>query len=84
MCYQLQGEMEGAKNSFQASLRIAEQELTENHRFKIYAMTQMAFWFKKNGNPEEAEEWKQKALTMRDTLRLPDHQPPNKFLLDKI
>ena len=84
VCYQLQGEMEGAKNSFQASLRIAEQELTENHRWKIYAMTQMAFWCKKNGNSEKAEEWKQKALTMRDTLRLPDHQPPNKFLLDKI
>ena len=84
VCYQLQGEMEGAKNSFQASLRIAEQELTENHRWKIYAMTQMAFWYKKNGNSEKAEEWKQKALTMRDTLRLPDHQPPNKFLLDKI
>ena len=84
VCYQLQGEMEGAKNSFQASLRIAEQELTENHRWKIYAMTQMAFWFKKNGNPEEAKEWKQKALTMSDTLQLPDHQPPNKFLLDKI
>ena len=84
VCYQLQGEMEAAKNSFQASLRIAEQELTENHRWKIYAMTQMAFWFKKNGNPEEAKEWKQKALTMSDTLQLPDHQPPNKFLLDNI
>lgn len=84
VCYQLQGDMEGAKNSFQASLRIAEQELTENHRLKIYAMTQMAFWFKKNGNPEEAEEWKQKALTMSNTLQLPDHQPPNKFLLHKI
>ena len=84
VCYQLQGEMEGAKKSFQASLRIAEQELTENHRWKIYAMTQMAFWYKKNGNSEKAEEWKQKALTMRDILQLPDHQPPNKFLLDKI
>ena len=84
VCYQLQGEMEGAKNSFQASLRIAEQELTENHRWKIYVMTQMAFWYKKNGNSEKAEEWKQKALTMRDILQLPDHQPPNKFLLDKI
>ena len=84
VCHQLQGEMEGAKNSFQASLRIAEQELTENHRWKIYAMTQMAFWYKKNGNSEKAEEWKQKALTMRDILQLPDHQPPNKFLLDKI
>ena len=84
VCYQLQGEMEGAKNSFQASLRIAEQELTENHRWKIYAMTQMAFWFKKNGNPEKAKEWKQEALTMSNTLQLPDDQPPNKFLLDKI
>ena len=42
--------------------------------------------FKKNGKQkeEEAKEWKQKALTMSDTLQLPDHQPPNKFLLDKI
>ena len=84
VCYQFQGDMEGAKNLFQASLRIAEQELTENHRLKIYAMTQMAFWYKKNGNPEEEEEWKQKALTMSNTLQLPDHQPPNKFLLHKI
>ena len=84
VCYQFQGQMEDAKSLFQASLKIAEQELTENHRWKIYAMTQMAFWFKKNGNPEEAKEWKQKALTMSDTLQLPDHQPPNKFLLDKI
>ena len=84
VCYQFQGQMEDAKSLFQASLKIAEQELTENHRWKIYAMTQMAFWFKKNGNPEEAEEWKQKALTMSNTLQLPVHQPPNKFLLDKI
>ena len=84
VCYQFQGQMEDAKSLFQASLKIAEQELTENHRWKIYAMAQMAFWFKKNGNPEEAKEWKQKALTMSDTLQLPDHQPPNKFLLDKI
>ena len=84
VCYQFQGQMEDAKSLFQASLKIAEQELTENHRWKIYAMTQMAFWFKKNGNPEEAKEWKQKALTMSDTLQLPDHQPPNKFLLDNI
>ena len=84
VCYQLQGDMEGAKKSFQASLRIAEQELTENHRWKIYAMTQMAFWFKKNGNPEKAKELKQEALTMSNTLQLPDDQPPNKFLLDKI
>ena len=84
VCYQFQGQMEDAKSLFQESLEIAEKELTENHRWKIYAMTQMAFWFKKNGNPEEAKEWKQKALTMSDTLQLPDHQPPNKFLLDKI
>ena len=84
VCYQFQGEMEDAKSLFQASLRIAKQELTENHRWKIYAMTQMAFWFKKNGNPEKAEEWKQEALTMSNTLQLPDDQPPNKFLLDKI
>ena len=84
VCYQFQGEMEDAKSLFQASLRIAKQELTENHRWKIYAMTQMAFWFKKNGNPEKAKEWKQEALTMSNTLQLPDDQPPNKFLLDKI
>ena len=84
VCYQFQGEMEDAKSLFQASLRIAKQELTENHRWKIYAMTQMAFWFKKNGNPEKAKEWKQEALTMSNTLQLPDDQPPNKFLLHKI
>ena len=84
VCYQFQGEMEDAKSLFQASLRIAKQELTENHRWKIYAMTQMAFWFKKNGNPEKAKELKQEALTMSNTLQLPDDQPPNKFLLDKI
>ena len=84
VCYQFQGQMEDAKSLFQESLEIAEKELTENHRWKIYAMTQMAFWYKKNGNSEKAEEWKQKALTMRDILQLPDHQPPNKFLLDKI
>ena len=84
VCYQFQGKMEDAKSLFQASLRIAKQELTENHRWKIYAMTQMAFWFKKNGNPEKAKELKQEALTMSNTLQLPDDQPPNKFLLDKI
>ena len=84
VCYQFQGQMEDAKSLFQASLKIAEQELTENHRWKIYAMTQMAFWFKKNGNPEKAKELKQEALTMSNTLQLPDDQPPNKFLLDKI
>ena len=84
VCYQFQGKMEDAKSLFQASLRIANDELTENHRWKIYAMTQMAFWFKKNGNPEKAKELKQEALTMSNTLQLPDDQPPNKFLLDKI
>ena len=84
VCYQFQGQMEDAKSLFQESLEIAEKELTENHRWKIYAMTQMAFWFKKNGNPEKAKELKQEALTMSNTLQLPDDQPPNKFLLDKI
>ena len=84
VCYQFQGKMEDAKSLFQEALRIAKKELTENHRWKIYAMTQMAFWFKKNGNPEKAKEWKQEALTMSNTLLLPDDQPPNKFLLDKI
>ena len=84
VCYQFQGKMEDAKSLFQASLGIAKDKLTENHRWKIYAMTQMAFWFKKNGNPEKAKELKQEALTMSNTLQLPDDQPPNKFLLDKI
>lgn len=84
LCYQLQGEMGGAKDLFQVSLKIAEQELAENHRWKIYVMTQMAYWYKENGDTEEAKVWKQKALRMSETLELPDHQPPNKFLLNAI
>lgn len=84
LCYQMQGNMEKAKEKFQASFKIAEQELAKNHKRKIYVMTQMAFWFKENGNAEEANMWKRKALKISDTLELPDHQPPNKFMLHKI
>ncbi|PFX29377.1 hypothetical protein AWC38_SpisGene5875 [Stylophora pistillata] len=84
LCYQMQGNMEKAKEKFQASFKIAEQELAKNHKRKIYVMTQMAFWFKENGNAEEANMWKLKALKISDTLELPDHQPPNKFMLHKI
>ena len=83
-CYQLQGKMEEAKALFAESLKIAERELAENHRWKIYAMTQIAYWNKESGNMVEAEAWKEKALQMSKTLSLPDHQPPNKFLLHKI
>ncbi|PFX29379.1 E3 ubiquitin-protein ligase DZIP3 [Stylophora pistillata] len=37
-----------------------------------------------NGDTEEAKVWKQKALRMSETLELPEHQPPNKFLLNEI
>ena len=84
LCYQLQGKMEEAMTLFAESLKIAERELAENHRWKIYAMTQMAYWYKENGNMVEAKVLKEKALQMSNTLLLPDHQPPNKFLLHKI
>lgn len=84
VCHQLQDELEEAMKLFQASLNIAERELGENHRWKIYVMVQMAYWHHQNGNMVKAKTLKDQAMKMSDALKLPDHQPPNKFLLKKI
>lgn len=84
ICHQLQDELEEAMKLYQASLNIAERELGENHRWKIYVKVQMAYWYKQKGKMVEAKAWKEQALQMSDALGLPDHQPPNKFLLKKI
>jgi len=84
MCYLLQGNMEEAMQLFDESLEIAERELEDNHRWKIYVKTFMAFWWKKEGNMEKAKALKEDAMEMSDRLKLPDNQPPNKFLLHKI
>lgn len=84
ICHQLQNELEEAMKLYQASLNIAERELGENHRWKIYVKVQMAYWYKQNGNMVEAKACKEQAMRMSDALGLPDHQPPNKFLLKKI
>ena len=84
ICHQLQGEMDEAMKLYQASLNIAERELAENHRWKIYVMVQMAYWYKKTGNMVEAKARKEKAQQMSDALGLSDNQPPNKFLLKEI
>ena len=69
---------------YQASLNIAERELGENPRWKIYVMVQMAYWHHQNGNMVKAKALKDQAMKMSDALKLPDHQPPNRFLLKKI
>ena len=69
---------------YQASLKIAERELGENHQWKIYVMVQMAYWHHQKGSMAEAKVLKDQAMKMSDALKLPDHQPPNKFLLKKI
>ena len=69
---------------YQASLKIAERELGENHQWKIYVMVQMAYWHKQNGNMVEASAWKEQALQISNALGLPDNQPPNRFMLKKI
>ena len=84
ICHQLEDKFEEAMKLYQASLNIAERELAENHRWKIYVMTQMAYWYKVKGNMMKAQEWKDKAMQMSDALALPETQPPNKFLLQKI
>ena len=84
ICHQLQDKFEEAMELYQASLNIAERELAENHRWKIYVMTQMAYWYKVKGNMMKAQEWKDKAMQMSEALVLPETQPPNKFLLQKI
>ena len=84
VCYQLQGNWEEAMQLYQESLDIAESELEDDHRWKIYVKTQMAFWWKEKGNVEEAKLLKDEAMQMSDRLALPDHQPPNKFLLQEI
>ena len=79
ICYQKQDELEEAMKLYQASLNIAERELGENHRWKIYVMVQMANWHQQKGNMVKAKALKDQAMKMSDALKLPDHQPPNKF-----
>ncbi|XP_067020411.1 uncharacterized protein [Acropora muricata] len=84
ICHLLKGEQEEAMKLYQASLSIAERELVENHRWKIYVKVQMADWYKRTGNMVEAKAWKEQALQMSGVLGLPDNQPPNKFILKEI
>ena len=84
ICHQLQGNQEQAMKLYQRALHIAERELGENHTWKVYLKTQMAYWNKENGKLEEAKALKDDAVRMSYTLGLPDNQPRNKFLLQKI
>ena len=84
ICHQLQGNQEQAMKLYQRALHIAERELGENHTWKVYLKTQMAYWNKENGKLDEAKALKDDALRMSYTLGLPDNQPRNKFLLQKI
>ena len=84
ICHQLQGSQEQAMKLYQRALHIAERELGENHTWKVYLKTQMAYWNKENGKLDEAEALKDDAVRMSYTLGLPDNQPRNKFLLQKI
>ena len=84
ICYQFQDSWEEAMELFEKSLYIAERELEADHKWKIYVRTQMAFWCKKKGEMEKAKELKDIAMQMSHRLALPDNQPPNKFLLEKI
>ena len=84
ICHQLQGNQEQAMKLYQRALHIAERELGENHTWKVYLKTQMAYWNKENGKLEEAKALKDDAVRMSYTLGLPDNQPRNKFLLHKI
>ena len=84
ICHQLQGNQEQAMILYQRALHIAERELGENHTWKVYLKTQMAYWNKENGKLVEAKTLKDDAVRMSYTLGLPDNQPRNKFLLQKI
>ena len=84
ICRQLQGELEEAMKLYQASWNIAERELREDHKWKIYVKTQMAYLYKVMGNVDEATVHKNEAMQMSNRLALPDNQPRNKFLLRKI
>ena len=84
ICRQLQGELQEAMKLYQASWNIAERELRDDHKWKIYVKTQMAYLYKLMGNLEEAAVLKYEAMQMSDRLALPDNQPRNKFLLSKI
>ena len=84
ICRQLQGELEEAMKLYEASWNIAERELRDDHKWKIYVKTQIAYLYYVMGNVEEARVHKNEAMQMSDRLALPDNQPKNKFLLRKI
>lgn len=84
ICRQVQGKLQEAMKLYQAAWNIAERELRDDHKWKIYVKTQMAYLYKVMGNAEEAKAQKDEAMQMSDRLRLRDNQPRNKFLLNKI
>ena len=84
ICRQLQGELQEAMKLYQASWNIAERELRDDHKWKIYVTTQIAYLYKVMGNMEDARVQKNKAMEMSERLGLPDDRPKNKFLLHKI
>ena len=84
ICRQLQGELQEAMKLYEKSWNIAERELREDHKWKIYVKTQIAYLYYVMRNVEEAMVHKNEAMQMSDRLALPDNQPKNKFLLRKI
>ena len=84
ICCQSQGELQEAMKLYQTSWNIAERELRDDHKWKIYVKIQIAFLHKVMGNMEDARVHKNEALQMSERLGLPDDQPKNKFLLRKI
>lgn len=84
ICHQSQGDRQKAMKLYQTSWNIAERELRDDHKWKIYVKTQIAYWHKVMGNLEDAGVHKNEAMQMSERLGLPDDQPKNKFLLSKI
>ena len=84
ICHQSQGELQEAMKLYQTSWNIAERELRDDHKWKIYVKTQIAYWHKVMGNMKDATLHKNEAIQMSERLGLPDDQPKNKFLLRKI
>ncbi|XP_068722654.1 uncharacterized protein [Montipora capricornis] len=84
ICFQSQGELQEAMERYQTSWNIAERELRDDHKWKIYVKIQIAYLHKVMGNMEDARVHKNEAMQMSERLGLPDDQPKNKFLLRKI
>ncbi|KAJ7369476.1 regulation of mRNA cap binding [Desmophyllum pertusum] len=78
LCHMRKGNFSEAMNLLTKANRVAEQELEEDHKWKVSIKTELAFLHEKRGHPDQAKDVMLEGLLMGKRLDLPIDKMGNK------